>query len=406
MARQRRGKTTGRRSYQIQLHNAMAQMLPRKGLPLIVPDRRVRWTPRLLTITAVLMVWQKAAALRDAFASAWDLTVEMHPSRRRPGHTFQGLCNALRRQTPQTMARLKPALREQTRRRCGRRWRWRRWAVVIADGTRLNCCRTAANERVLLCAGKDRTGPQIMLTSIYHAHSGLLLDWRRGPGTDAERTHLRQMIADLPRRSLLIADAGFTGYALMKELIQAGHDFLIRVGANTTLLRDLEYNQSRGDQTVYLWPSQYRNQEPLKLRLIRFRRGKQQVCLLTSVDSKQLSHQEARALYKKRWGIEVAYRSFKQTMAKRKMLSRTPDLALLEADWALVGLWMLGLMAARQVKPSNLDRLSVAKSLHAVRRAMAWRRRRIPAGGLRDSCARLWWTAMIAKAAKPRAPVR
>ena len=382
MARQRKGKTTARQSYPVQLRKAMAQTLPRKGLPLIVPDGRVRWTPRLLTITAVLMVWQKAAVLRDAFASSWDLTVEMHPSRRRPGYTFQGFCDSLRRQTPETMARLKPALRQLTRRRCGRRWRWRRWVVVIADGTRLNCCRTAANERVLLCAGKDRTGPQIMLTSIYHADSGLLLDWRRGPGTDAERTHLRQMIADLPRQSLLVADAGFTGFALMKELIQAGHDFVIRVGANTTLLRDLEYKQTRKDQMVYLWPSQQRDQEPLKLRLIRFRRGKQQVYLLTSVDSEQLSTQDAMALYKRRWGIEVAYRSLKQTMEKRKMLSRTPDLALLEVDWAQVGLWMLSLMAARQLRSSKLKRMSVAKSLRAVRQAMEWRRKRIPAGGL------------------------
>ena len=66
------------------------------------------------------------------------------------------------------------------------------------------------------------------------------------------------------------------------------------------------------------------------------------------------------------------------------MLSKRPDEALLELDWALMGLWLLGLMTA-EATPKGPDRRpwSVAKALRVVRAAMWYRGRARPAGGLR-----------------------
>jgi len=66
--------------------------------------------------------------------------------------------------------------------------------------------------------------------------------------------------------------------------------------------------------------------------------------LLSSVLSDEdLSDQAAVRLYKLRWGVEVLYRSLKQTLGRRKMLSDSPKHAQVELDWCVIGLWMLSL---------------------------------------------------------------
>ena len=63
-----------------------------------------------------------------------------------------------------------------------------------------------------------------------------------------------------------------------------GHDFLIRVGANVTLLKELGYFRECAGR-VYLWPDKpaRRGQPPLALRLVVAHGGKHPVYLVTSV---------------------------------------------------------------------------------------------------------------------------
>ena len=99
--------------------------------------------------------------------------------------------------------------------------------------------------------------------------SALPWRWKIGAGTDSERDHLRSMLKYLPLGSLLIADAGFTGFDLLKDILNHHLSFLIRVGANVTLLTGLGFEFEQHGNMVWLWPQNKRNQEPLKLRLIR-----------------------------------------------------------------------------------------------------------------------------------------
>src|SRR5260370_9717553 len=72
--------------------------------------------------------------------------------------------------------------------------------------------------------------------------------------------------------------------------------------------------------------------------------------LLTNVlDKKALSNKNAGVLYEMRWGVEVFYRSLKQTLQKRKMLSHSPEAAKCELTWTMYGLWLLGLMRVSKI---------------------------------------------------------
>ncbi len=95
--------------------------------------------------------------------------------------------------------------------------------------------------------------------------------------------------------------------------------------------------------------------------------------LVTNVLSqKDLSDRQVIQIYKARWGIEVFFRSLKQTFGRCKLRSASPDNALLELDWSLVGLWLVCLLTVdRLIKQGDPPRrLSVAGALGAVRTAM------------------------------------
>jgi hypothetical protein len=147
----------------------------------------------------------------------------------------------------------------------------------------------------------------------------------------------------------------------------------LRVGGNIRLLTDLGWEHEQRDGLVYLWPLAHRDSPPVVLRLIVLERDKQKVYLLTNVfDPRQLSDEEAGVLYEMRWGIEVFYRSFKQTLHRRRLLSRTPATCLAECSWTMLGLWLLGLLTVTRLVAKKLDPLSwsVALARNAVRRAM------------------------------------
>jgi len=114
-------------------------------------------------------------------------------------------------------------------------------------------------------------------------------------------------------------------------------------------------------------------------RLIRLREGKQVVYLVTDVlDRGRQTVAQARRLYRARWGAEVFFRSYKQTLARRRLLSRTPATCLAESQWTLLGLWLLGLMSVRGIAARGGDpkTWSVAGSRDLVRQALRGERPR------------------------------
>ncbi len=94
---------------------------------------------------------------------------------------------------------------------------------------------------------------------------------------------------------------------------------------------------------------------------------------LTSVlDEGALSKKTAAILYEMRWGIEVFYRSTKQTLQRRRMLSHAPEAAKSELTWTMFGVWLLGLLSVSGIIERGGDPLSwsAARARQRVRRAM------------------------------------
>jgi hypothetical protein len=332
------------------------------------------WTPQRVAWMGILMAWDAVNTLAGRFENIRSLLKGLFP-RWRIGTSYNGFHDALMVHSVELVPAIVGRLRQFMQEMAGRFWLREGWCALAVDGSRVECPRTAANEAEFGCAAKRRTTPQLFLTTFWHMGLGLPWDFRVGPGTASERAHLHQMLPDLPPSSLIVADAGFVGYDVCWQIIDAKQAFLLRVGSNVKLLSELGYAHQEHDGIVYLWPQNRHDEPPLVLRLIVVagKKEKQNVYLLTNVlDESQLSDKTAAVLYQMRWGIEVFYRSYKQTMAKRKMLSRTPDAARCELTWTMLGLWFLAAMSVEQLIGRDIDplSLSVALARDAVRRVM------------------------------------
>lgn len=289
------------------------------------------------------------------------------------GSSYEGWVQALAREE----ARLLPLVLERLRRAMDAlrpALRQPRWRAAAVDGALIICPRTAENQAAMGDRGKSDGMPLASLTVLFDLEFGLPWSFRVGPGRVGERTHLAEMLDDVPE--LLVADAGFLSYDLCRQLIERGKHFLLRVGGNAHLLSALEAAYEVREEIVYLWPrEQQRSGAPaLRLRLIKLGEpGRQPVYLLTDVlDPQALSDQEAGELYRQRWGEEVFYRTTKQTFEYHRLRSRTPENCYQELTWAVIGIWLLGLLSIEQLCRAGRHprQWSASQSQAVVRRVL------------------------------------
>jgi hypothetical protein len=354
----------------------------------------VRWCERYLTLCVILMAWGINTTLADRFDEARRCLVKMFPGRRRPGTTYTGFMAAMVASSEPLLQKVADHLRGEVRRTAaaaaaGDCWHFHGFVPIAADGSKVECPMTRANEEAFGCAGKKKSTPQQFVTTLLHLPTGIVWDFACGDARASERHHLRAMLPTLPDDALLIADAGFTGYDLLSAIRSSGKHLLIRVGANVRLLTRLGYALEERDGTVYLWPQdqQKDRQPPLVLRLITLidpRRNRRMHLLSSVLDAARLPDTLARELYTMRWGVELHYRALKQTLQRRKLAGDAPATARVELRWAMIGLWLLALMGVSAIRGSgsgsgggrggggggNPRMLSIARALRLVRAAM------------------------------------
>jgi hypothetical protein len=233
------------------------------------------------------------------------------------GSSYSGWVTALEQELP----RLLPLVVGKLREHMGELTAYQnvgRWNAIGVDGSDAACPRTQDNQAASSDKGQHGGMPLLSMTVMYHLRLGLPWALRVGSSTESERSHLEQMIDELPPNSLIVADAGFPGYACCRNMIEKQRHFVLRVGGNMHLLKDLGYEREEDDTFVYMWPNeqQERKQPPLKLRLIVIHdEVKQPIFLVTSIlDPNQLTQDEGREIYYARWGVEVCHPEYPSSL--------------------------------------------------------------------------------------------
>ena len=373
-----------------------------------------KWTPRMLAVVALFWAWSNADGLKERFKQARDLAAKIFRWLPDPGGTYQGFMKQLRKWHVELQVLCIGELRTLMKQDLFGHWKIAGFVVIAGDGSRLELPRTAANEAAYSpkrkktkkgkkgsrkqgkgsrgkrwrkvkrqsqeSISKKANSPQMWLTLFWHVGTGLPWAWRTGPSGSSERDHLQEMLPELPENTLITADAGFMGYDFWSAVMAAGHSFVIRAGANVRLLKKLGFARQY-ENTVYLWPdwAAQKGMPPLVLRAVWVHNGKHPMCLITNVLSKnRLSDRQIAQIYKARWGVELFFRTFKQTFGRRKLRSHKAEHAKLEAEWSLVGLWAICLLAQREIANSGRDpcRLSPAGAIKAIQEVVCHYRNR------------------------------
>lgn len=394
-------------------HQTIKQVVDWLLVPALFAGLKARggasWKPRMLAVAALLWATSDLANLTDRFGQARRIVKKIFRWQTPPGATYQGFIKMLRKWHRRLLLAIVSQVRERMQEVLPGHWKIAGYVVFAVDGSRIELARTesleaafspqrkkhpkkkrggnvrrcdtkkaakkkaaehkaakqrqAAKKQSAEAVQKKANSPQLWLTLLWHVGSGLPWAWRSGPSDSSERGHLEEMLPELPENSLLTADAGFVGYDFWKTILDAGHHFVIRVGANVRLLKHLGCARQH-EHTVYLWPdaTAKKSQPPLVLRLIVVHDGKHPVYLVTDLNKSQLSDQQAATIYGARWGIELFFRTFKQTFGRRKLRSRSADNAPLELDWSLLGLWCVCLLGQRELIDCGQDPLRLSSS--------------------------------------------
>jgi hypothetical protein len=225
------------------------------------------------------------------------------------------------------------------------------YVPIACDGSRLECSRAQELEKWLGQAGKPDSAPTIYLSTLVLLPLGLLWSWRLGKGTASEHEHLTRLLPTLPKRSLLVGDAGYLSYALYRHILQAPAAFLARMSSRAYLYSERHVRLERfREGWVYYWPGYAQKQglPPIRARLLRVRGEKADVWLLTSLDCGTLSSRQVAQIYRWRWRNEGLFRTYKRTLDKVKLQHRTVSLLHREAEGSLLAAQLLLAMTAEQ----------------------------------------------------------
>jgi hypothetical protein len=306
--------------------------------------RSSRWSTQPLVLTLLVMTWCCGDSQGERFETAKGFTAVCLARRRRPGKHVQGFQQALAR-LPLAVLR---AVAHGVRQRLLQVFDLYTdgFFVVGCDGSSMETPRAEELERWLDPPLKEQGVLQVWVTALVHLRTGLLWAWHLGKGYNRERSHLRALLATLPAATLVVADAGYNGYELAQAMTTAGVCFLIRMSGKDTLYTEQRVRLKRFKEgEVLLWPQDARRQglPPLRVRLIRVcAQERRDVWLLTNVlDKQRLSATQAARYYRWRWENEGLFRTFKRTLAKVKLTSRTIRLIHREADAALLATQLL-----------------------------------------------------------------
>ena len=406
-------------------HGAELKELFRWLLPKrIFLKRRVhgntKWKSASLVWMAVCWAWCEAKNVTDAFTHSAEWMDSLNRSS--VPKTYQGFIRALTAAGDELVSLVRSCIHKRLPQIGRSFWRYRGRVLFAFDGSRETVARTRSNEAAF-CAknyGHGKTAkyrrkktkgmrrrkneknkpqpqePQIWLTMIWQVTLRIPWTWRLGPSDSGERAHVLDMLKEeeFPEKSLFCGDAGFVGYSFWSALVKKGHDFLVRVGGNVRLLSEVAAIHRIGDNIVYSWPkdAERKNLPPLRLRLVKIRFKDNSIWMLTSVlSSRELSKRDIKAIYKKRWGVEVEFRGLKQTLGRRKLRCRNPERAKTELSWRILAMAVAELFALKeQLCASNASdtddlpsRRSLAETMRALRFALRHLHRRLQTAGLR-----------------------
>jgi hypothetical protein len=259
------------------------------------------------------------------------------------------------------------------------------WRLVSLDGSTLDIADEQANEDAFGRPGVSRGSsayPQIRFVSLVENGTHVLFGSTMDAYAKGEITLAKEVLPNLRKGMLCLADRNFFGFELWKQAQATGADLLWRVKKNMRLA--CEKRLPDGSYLSRIYPSErdWRHKtNGIVVRVIDYELdgvadAEPLYRLVTTIlDHEKAPAQALAALYHERWEIETALDELKTHLRGSQIVlrSKTPDLVRQEFYGFLMAHFAIrGLMheAARKAN-EDPDRLSFLHAVRVVRRKMS-----------------------------------
>lgn len=268
-------------------------------------------------------------------------------------------------------------------------WRWRGRAVRLVDGTTVTFPDTPANQAAYPQQGGQAVGvgfPIARLVGITCLSSGALLNAAmgrfQGKGGN-EQALLRSLVDTLERGDLLLGDALYATWFLLADLQARGVDVLFEQNGARRRTTDFRTGRRLGSRDhlialhkpkhcpAWMCPHQYAAL-PEALTVREFKAGGR-VLVTSLLCPRAFSKSELKALYRRRWHIELDLRGIKSTLGMEVLSCKTPEMIEKEVwiyllAYNLIRMLMIHAARSAEVLPRTLS------FRHTIQLWLAWTR--------------------------------
>lgn len=191
---------------------------------------------------------------------------------------------------------------------------WKGYQLFGIDGTRLNlpCTEELAQ---LYGAQVSQGAPQVqaLVSCVYDLLNGIIVDTRFAHCKSSERDAAKDMITSFQlaqvENPVFIMDRGYPSAELIDAIMNAGHKFIMRCPKG--FLRGMKLPEM--DNTLEHKFSKLKHS--LKIRVVKIQlSSKETQCLITNILDSQITPDDFKWAYQKRWGIETKYNDVKNKL--------------------------------------------------------------------------------------------
>ena len=266
--------------------------------------------------------------------------------------------------------------------------------LVAIDGTTLDVADTVVNDEFFgrpgVSKGERSAFPQARLVALAECGTHAIFDAEIGPCTTSELGLSKLLVDRLEPGMVLLADRGFTGFALWQQAAATGADLLWRA-KNNVHPRQIEVFDDGS------WLGEMRlnntrlNSEAIVVRVVEYHvddgRDTQMGPLrlfTTMLDPDEVSATELAIAYAQRWEIESTFDELKTHQRGSKMVLRSKSPALVQQEiWGhlcchyAIRTLMFAAAHAADIDP---DRVSFVAALRITRRSLSQARGFSPSG--------------------------
>ena len=143
--------------------------------------------------------------------------------------------------------------------------------------------------------------------------------------------HLEE--AELPQKSLILLDRGYVSFHFLRHIWDLGHHFCVRVKSNLKVVKQLEAS-GKSEGIFRFKPSKQSREKlcgkqlakPLRVRVMKFRFGKQTVYLMTNLlGTRKYPNAELGWLYHQRWQVEESFKAKKCRLKIEQFSGFSPE---------------------------------------------------------------------------------